>query len=638
MSLGMIIIIILGLSVVVGGIYIITKSDQSNVVSTLSTPSKTACLPGNYMKNDRCTKCPVGTYSALSGSTFCTKCPEGTMSLQEGSSKCTRICSTGYIYNTITKNCDPCKVGEFQTMNTCMPCPICQSSLEASATCPIYTCQEECLTLTCNSNQDFDKAQCKCVDRIPVNTCPSGSSKSMLDVAEAVPGYIGCYCDLGKIWNGSSCVVDCPSGSSRTITTKPILGHTGCYCDVDKAWDYSNKLCIHTSDGCPINSTSITLDKSVPAGIHNDCYCLDNTIWDPIIDACYGQLCPPYTSTKFKGDPIIGNINCKCPSHSYWKDNKCNLCPFDSFIGYPGLSIIDSSRFGNCACPINYEWNESLQSCVSTCPNNSSKYSTTPVGLDATDKPGCYCDRYTTWLDGSCQNCPDVSSPDFQGMSVGFGTCKCYGSYYNERCMQCKNSISQSFNGLGEQDTETGCRCRSETDMLSSDKNYCLTCPFSSGTGINYTGKSHNIYPSCKCPTGQGWSNSLYSTCVNYESDGCPSNSSLNGQGPFIGSFAPECKCNSLNSYVNNFSNCVNCPGNTLVTNTGPSVIGDCKCPNGTLWNGIDKICQFNPCYNIPYSSTTISSNPIPNTPCYCDVGLWWNNIECVPENSPEGR
>lgn len=531
--------------------------------------------------------------------------------------------------------CIPNKIWNAES-NSCIDPPSCTGGSSTTVSTSPVPGQTGCY---CSPGYRWDTFDGKCIESAYGN-CPTGSSTSMLDVGDRVPGYIGCYCDAGKIWNASSgtCIQDCPSYSTRNVTTTPVPGHTGCYCLESYAWDDDNTRCVQTLKGCPIKSTPITIDYSRPAGNHTGCYCLDNTNWDATKDACVGAGCPENTATTFGGDLIAGSDKCRCVSHSYWGTTGCTKCPPYSYIGGIGITKIDQNRFGNCACPINNEWDEGQQRCVPECPPDSMKLDSNPLHLDQTSKLGCYCNTYSTWLNGSCQLCQPGASPSYPGMSTDRGTCKCYGSWYNGSCKSCTNAIEQSYTGLGELDTGTGCRCRNSNERLAGDGT-CPDCPGSSGTGMTYTGLSHNIYPQCKCPAGQGWDSS-YSFCMDYNSDGCPSGSSLTGSGALLEN--TNCKCNVVNATVIG-SSCISCPGNSNVANDGPVVLSgnprSCRCPMNSRWDEYRQSCSdvADSCDDTPYATSTPGDSPIPGSTCYCRDGYWWNGNECINRSWPAG-
>lgn len=623
-----------------------------NTMSVIGTPTidGCGCIAGTYGIGSQCNTCPPGTTSPAKSQTV---------------NDC-QLCNHGQ--EVINGRCQACRRGFWGVDGICQACPDGQTTHWEGS----YR-QDDCY---CLDNKIWDEINSRCIDpppcpggsttthsSVPVpeqpgcfcatgarwsvysnsciyNNCPTGSSNYMLYVGESVPGHIGCYCDAGKIWNAGSgiCIQDCPAYSTRNVTNKPVPGHTGCYCLDSHTWDASKNECTLAFLGCPLNSTPITTDISRPAGSFTGCYCIDNTVWNNDQAACVGDGCPEGTHTRYIGDFVAGSNVCRCPSNNYYGPSGCTNCPAGSYIDGTGKKI-DTSKFGNCACPEYTVWNEAQNRCVRECPPYSMKDNDNILNLDATSTAGCYCNLYYTWINDSCQPCPSTSSPANDGMPTGTGTCKCFGSWYNGECKKCANSFDQSYNGLGEMDTTTGCRCRRANETLNADGT-CTECPSTSSTASSNTGRPHNDLPRCRCPTGQGW-DANYDNCINLTTDGCPIGSSLTSTGAPLGNLYPNCRCDNTNASVVGGISCIPCPGNSNIDNLGPVALygsPNCRCPALSLWDDYNQSCSSEAANcetRYSYSTSTANDSPIPNTPCYCISGYRWNNIECVDPTLP---
>ena len=88
------------------------------------TVSYTQCSVGFYQDSIQflCNPCPIGTYSAYSGSTACLSCPVGTIAPMTNQSSC-QLCRAGTIYSN----------------NACASCPIGTSSTSGASVCSTCT-------------------------------------------------------------------------------------------------------------------------------------------------------------------------------------------------------------------------------------------------------------------------------------------------------------------------------------------------------------------------------------------------------------------------------------------------------------------------------------------------------------------
>ncbi|XP_062611525.1 uncharacterized protein LOC134273339 [Saccostrea cucullata] len=458
-----------------------------------------------------CDPCPYGTYQSQADQENCTVCPAGYSTHQIAStqsSDCKVFCESGKVRNEQLQRCDDCPIGYYKTntdfkFNNCTKCPVDYvtpaTGSDSVSDCTVRDCPAGTKRQTGDTGCDGclrgqyqpNPHQSSCLD-CPANTytrdvnstkqtdcetfCPSGQEKTGGACVTCTVGYYKdnnedkfsmctlCPVEFITANNGSTAKTDCTiancsAGHYRDNSNQCQPCAKGFY--QPERWQTSCVQCPTDKTTESTGSTSLSMCQLQCSPGYEDiggnCSKCKIGYYKTEYAAALCKECPSGFITQAEGATLAANCSVPaCNPGSYLKDNKCELCPYDTYQP-------DKWQTSCVNCPANKAVTQkmgatSLDECVVDCPSGD-QYDPVTKGCNGCLR-GYYRDK-TDRTQLTCQMCPVdfITSADraTSDSNCTIRNCTSPGQYRNPADNQCTDCPVGTFNEYKWQDSCTQC-------------------------------------------------------------------------------------------------------------------------------------------------------------------------------------
>ncbi|CAG9324911.1 unnamed protein product [Blepharisma stoltei] len=569
-----------------------------------STVLSSCYCPTGYFDGSTCQSCT--TLCSTCDSTKCLTCQGIANLIVDPQNPTNCVCASGYNWITATGKCDQCSVGTYYDGSKCASCSDnCASCYNGSGFCGV--CKDSRMMI---STSEPAKCICKGTQKLTGSTC-SCDAGYYFDGSTCVQCSSLCsscsdYTGECKTCKDSKMTIDAANKKNCICIGDQILNNNMCTCPGSKQFNGSGcSDCSTFCSNCNVGSTTCNI-------------CLDGTRMSPVSNTL---------TCACKGNQIVTNAGCSCPSGSYFDSSTCSTCgdfcttctdisgvctacksdkmevnPTNQKVCRCKGTQQYSYTLSSCYCPTGYYDGSTCQSCTTLCSTCDSTKCLTCQGIanlivDPQNPTNCVCASGYNWIteSGKCDQCSVGTYYDGNKCAACSDNCaSCYDR--TGLCKACKSRFTPSLVD------PTKCICKGTQKLIGStcscdagyyfDGDTCVQCSDLCSTCEDLTGVcktckdsklmtfDSNNNKKCKCIGDQILSGD---TCS------CPSNKQFNGLGcSSCGEFCSACDVNNIvcntcldgskMSPVSITLTCA-CKGNQLKTNTG------CTCPSGSYFD-----------------------------------------------------
>ena len=536
-----------------------------------------SCQPGRYRstfssntnpEDDLCLACPMGTYTADTGSTTCKYCPTGTYHILTGATSNTDCvgCNPGsYLSWTGYPKCSLCGLNTYSYLVNQVACLLCpngtySTSLGASSLSGCMGCPEgtympntdvrdcaACGPGTYQTGTGYYGTSLQCLTCVVGKYFSGSGATSVTDCVDCLPGYYGTMLN-----NIPACIL-CTYGTYQT--GYGLIGSTSCMdCVAGK----------YQSVAGSINCSNCAYGKyQQQYRAQSETQCKDCDI---------GKFSDPW------------NLMCICGAGSFSNttNGPCFACKIinvsacgpssKSFYECSGSGYKDTSR---CFCGPGW-YADSSGVCLQ-CP------------------PGTYqAGTGNMWSTPVCQDCVKGTYQTTWG-AVGFWLClACSAGTYSSKvklsspsqCDLCSSGTFQTGEGMTTQDNCMACeKGKYQSVQGATTYSQCKSCPsgtYSSLLGVFYVSE-------CKL-CKQGTFQTGLGMTSNTSCQSCPLGTYQSTFGVSTLESCILCSAGTVGTAVgmSNASQCKKCGMGTYLTGAGCTSEFSCEfCPNGTYGTGI---------------------------------------------------